>query len=79
MYMLLWMPGRTTPIGLFNYYIMIDTIISIVLIVVRIFPIASTLRGSLPPFCKVLIIVIGPKITEMDMLKVLLILFHYKI
>ena len=44
MYMLLWMPGRTTPIGLFNYYIMIDTIISIVLIVV------------------------GPKITEMDML-----------
>ncbi len=44
MYMLLWMPGRTTPIGLFNYYIMIDTIISIVLIV------------------------IGPKITEMDML-----------
>ena len=44
MYMLLWMPGRTTPIGLFNYYIMIDTIISIVLIV------------------------IGSKITEMDML-----------
>ena len=44
MYMLLWMPGRTTPIGLFNYYIMIDTIISIVLIV------------------------IGLKITEMDML-----------
>ena len=44
MYMLLWMHGRTTPIGLFNYYIMIDTIISIVLIVV------------------------GPKITEMDML-----------
>lgn len=42
--MLLWMPGRTTPIGLFNYYIMIDTIISIVLIV------------------------IGLKITEMDML-----------
>ena len=26
-------------------------------------------EASLPPFCKVLIIVIGPKITEMDMLK----------
>ena len=28
--------------------------------------------ASLPPFCKVLIIVIGPKITEMDMLKAII-------
>ena len=34
--------------------------------------IAVKTMASLPPFCKVLIIVIGPKITEMDMLKAII-------